>query len=200
VHKDKEEHPQVVVIADKKTEIRDRSQQFFDILWDANFGPYATIRSKLYDVIQALVLERKFPPTILLRKAVYEVRGTEVSRKIVWENVFKFLYNLFSRRPVFHAEQGGECKLLSPENIEHIEHVVVGLSDQWRDELDACILEVLIEKDGRVRNSELADMAVVLFNIRAEEGQFPVARLIARLARARRIAADSKGYYFSVNK
>ncbi|MGB7746747.1 MAG: hypothetical protein WBN75_05595 [Verrucomicrobiia bacterium] len=85
-------------------------------------------------------------------------------------------------------EKGNKLDPNAPENVAT---TVCSLAAEWRQDLDASILEAIIAEDKRVEAFDIADLAGVLFNSRADDAHTKTEELLQRLQKAGQIRMDN---------
>ena len=104
-----------------------------------------------------------------------------------WYPVTKFLFYVLGRKPVLLSEDN---RKLNPNSLEDVVTVVCGVSADWRQELDAVLLETIIAEDKHIEAYDIQELAPVLFNSRDEDAQSRTETLLSRLQKDGRIRWD----------
>jgi hypothetical protein len=144
---------------------RSRSARFVDVLRAADFGPFMTHRTAVYEEIAGAVAQGPTPLKTLVGNAVRVVRegSSEATDKFPWSRLRIFVERLMAQNPV--AMSGDEKIALSWANGDR---EVDGLAPDWECRLDGEIVLFLVDQGMEITLHDLPDLAGALYSSRHE--------------------------------
>jgi hypothetical protein len=171
--------PKADVTADPASAVT-RSAQFISALRSANLGPFMSVRTAVYQQIDATISEEPKALKKVVSEAVSAVREADmipVPDGFPWSRVRLFIESLMRRRPV--ALSDGDPIALGWVNGER---QVNAMLEDWQLRLDGELVLHLIDQGMNIRMDDLPDLAGALYNGRDSGETDRAFEVVARLA------------------
>ena len=188
-------------ISQQEEKTQSRSDQFVASLRRQSLGPFSRVRRQVFDALDQSLKDSESNRTAssLVRDSIEVVHQQlkekgEVNGEFPWRRVREFFRELMTRRPVFLDV---DSRPVAP-SFQSLSTVVVGLSPNWRLELDGELIVALMRDGMKLHWNDLAFLAGALFNERTGDGERNVEATINHLIGTHRIAVDKEGFLVEV--
>lgn len=181
--------------------VESRSDHFVASLRRQSLGPFSRVRKQVFDTIDQLVKnpDPRRTASGLIRDSVETVHqqlklSGDTNGEFPWRRVREFVRELLVRRAVLLDVDG---KPVTP-SFQTLSTEVVGLSPDWRLELDGELILALIRDGMKLHMGDLGFLAGALFNERTNEGETQVEAMLEHLIRSRRITEDAEHFLVEI--